>query len=173
MGRTAKKYQGVFTKRDARTGERALAKTSLAREQERLPALRLLAEGYAVEQMAAVLGLSRPTVDRIADRYLTKRLVESVVDQPRRGRPRTAPAIDGERLREVLEKSPLALGYRHNVWTVPLITMHFRERYGVEVSEMTLRRRRQTMGWRFQRPQYFSSEKDPNRAQKKGRLSAG
>ena len=173
MGRTAKKYQGAFTKRDARKVERALSKTSLAREHERLQALRLLAEGYSVEQIAAALGLSRPTVYRIADRYLTKRLVESVVDQPRSGRPRSAPAIDVERIREVLEKSPLALGYRHNVWTVPLITMHFRERYGVEVSEMTLRRRMQTMGLRFKRPQYFYSEKDPNRAQKKGRLSAG
>jgi DNA-binding NarL/FixJ family response regulator len=71
MGRTAKKYQGAFTKRDACKVERALSKTSWAREHERLQALRLLAEGYSVEQIAAVLGLSRPTVYRIADRYLT------------------------------------------------------------------------------------------------------
>ena len=107
MGRTARKYQAAFTRRDARKMERALSKTSLAREHDRLQALRLLAEGYSVEEIAAVLGLSRPTVYRIADRYLTKRSVESVVDQPRRGRPRSAPGVDAERIQEVLEKSPL------------------------------------------------------------------
>lgn len=173
MGRTAKKYQGAFTKRDARKVERALFETSLAREHDRLQSLRLLAEGYSVEEIAAALGLSRPTVYRIADRYLTKRLVESVVDQPRRGRPRSAPVVDAERIQEVLEKSPRELGYRHNVWTVPLLTRHFRERYGVELSEMTLRRRMQAMELRCKRPQYVYSEKDPNRAQKKGPLSAG
>src|SRR4051794_10737129 len=169
MGRTARKDQAAFTRRDARKMERALSKTSLAREHDRLQALRLLAEGYSVEEIAAVLGLSRPTVYRIADRYLTTRSVDSVVDQPRRGRPRSAPGVDAERIQEVLEKSPLELGYRCNVWTVPLLTRHFQQRYGVELSEMTLRRRVQTMGLRFKRPQYFYSEKDPNRAQKKGR----
>jgi transposase len=173
MGRTARKYQGAFTKRDTRKVERALSETSLAREHDRLQSLRLLAEGYSVEEIAAALRLSRATVYRIADRYLTKRLVESVADQPRSGRPRSAPAIDAERIREVLEESPLELGYQRNVWTVPLLTMHFRESYDVEVSEMTLRRRMQAMGLRFKRPQYFYSEKDPNRAQKKGPLSAG
>jgi transposase len=52
------------------------------------------------------------------------------------------------------------------------MTIHLQEVYGIEVSEMTLRRRMQTMGLRFKRPKYFYSEKDPNRAQKKGRLSA-
>jgi transposase len=172
MGRRARKYQEAFTKRDTRKAERALSKTSLAREHERLQALRLLAEGYSVEEIAAVLGLSRPTVYRTADRYLAERRVESVIDQPRSGRPRSAPMVDAERIQGVLEKSPLELGYRYNVWTVPLLTRHFRESEGVELSEITLRRRMQAMGLRCKRPQYFYSEKDPNRAQKKGRLFA-
>jgi transposase len=172
MGRTASKYQQAFTRRDARKVERALSETSLAREHDRLQALRLLAEGHSVEEIAAALGLSRPTVYRIADRYLTGRLAESVVDQPRSGRPRSAPEVDAERIQEILKKSPLELGYRRNVWTVPLVTIHLREVYGITVSEMTVRRRMQAMGLRFKRPKYFYSEKDPNRAQKKGRLSA-
>jgi transposase len=173
MGRKASKYQEVFTRRAARKIERALAETSLAREHDRLQTLRLLTEGYSVVEIATALGFSRPTIYRIADRYLTGRLAESVVDQPRSGRPLSAPAADAELIQATLEKSPRELGYRHNVWTVPLMTIHLQEVYGIEVSEMTLRRRMQSMGLRFKRPQYFYSEKDPNRAQKKGRLSAG
>src|SRR3954447_11015549 len=172
MGRTARKYQEAFTKRDTRKVERALSKTSLAREHDRLQALRLLAAGYSVEETAAVLGLSRPTLYRTADRYVTKRRGGSVIDQPRSVRPRSAPVVDAERILEVLARSPRELGYRYNVWTVPLLTRHFRESEGVELSEMTLRRRMQARGLRFKRPQYFYSEKDPNRAQKKGRLFA-
>jgi transposase len=109
MGRTARKYQEAFTKRDKRKVERALSKTSLAREHDRLQALRLLAEDYSVEEIAAVLGLSRPTVYRTADRYLTKRRVESVIDQPRSGRPRSAPVVDAERIQELLESRGAAM----------------------------------------------------------------
>jgi hypothetical protein len=63
--------------------------------------------------------------------------VESVIDQPRSGRPRSAPVVDAERIQEVLEKSPLELGYRYNVWTVPLLTRHFRESEGVELNQTT------------------------------------
>jgi transposase len=80
--------------------------------------------------------------------------------------------VDAERILEVLARSPRELGYRYNVWTVPLLTRHFRESEGVELSEMTLRRRMQARGLRFKRPQYFYSEKDPHRAPKKGRLFA-
>jgi transposase len=144
----------------------------LAREHDRRPALRLLAEGYPVEEIAAVLGLSRPTVSRPADRYLTKRRVESVIDQARSGPPRSAPVVEAERMPEVLERSPLKLGYRYNGWTGPLLTRPFRESEGVERSEVTLRRRRQALGLRCQRPPYFSSEKEPKRAPQKGRLCA-
>src|SRR5947209_6955575 len=160
MGRRASKYQEAFTRRDARKIERALAETSLAREHNRLPSL--------LVEIATALGFSRPTVYRTADRYLTGRLVESAVDQPRSGRPLSAPAADAELIQATLQKSPRELGYRHNVWTVPLMTIHLQEVYGIEVSEMTLRRRMQTMGRRFKRPKYCYSEKDPNRAQKKG-----
>src|SRR3954470_5186554 len=112
MGRKASKYQEAFTRRDARKIERALAETSLAREHDRLQTLRLLTEGYSVVEIATALGFSRPTVYRIADRYLTGRLVESVVDQPRSGRPLSAPAADAELIQATLEKSPRELGYR-------------------------------------------------------------
>jgi DNA-binding NarL/FixJ family response regulator len=82
MGRKASKYQEAFTRRDARKIERALAETSLAREHDRLQTLRLLKEGYSVVEIATALGFSRPTVYRIADRYLTGRLVDRAAAVP-------------------------------------------------------------------------------------------
>src|SRR4051794_41384591 len=98
MGRTARKYQEAFTKRDTRKVERALSKTSLAREHDRLQALRLLAAGYSVEETAAVLGLSRPTLYRTADRYVTKRRAGRGMRRPPDRRPRGFPAARAEQL---------------------------------------------------------------------------
>jgi transposase len=80
--------------------------------------------------------------------------------------------ITPARILRELSRNPLRLGYRTTVWTVKLLAKHLSQIYQCTISTRTLRRRMKDTGLRFKRPRYFYEEKDPNRAQKKGRLSA-
>ena len=93
------------------------------------------------------------------------------MDACRSGRPPATVAITDKRILSALKHSPLQLGYNTTVWTVALLASYLSEHYGCEISPFTLYRRMKQMGLRCKRPRYYYSEKDPNRAQKEGRLS--
>ena len=69
-------------------------------------------------------------------------------------------------------RDPLRLGYSATQWTVALLASHLSQRYNCSIVTHTLRRRLRAMGLRWKRPRHAFTEKDPHRAQKKGRLSA-
>jgi transposase len=50
------------------------------------------------------------------------------------------------------------------------LAQYLHHRYGTQVSVATLRRRMHDIGLRYKLPKYIYEEKEPNRAQKKGRL---
>jgi transposase len=106
------------------------------------------------------------------DRYLGEHDPRSLADDPRPGRPAAAVAITDARIRRELARDPLLLGYMATEWTVPLLATHLSDRYGCQIPPRTLRRRMKALGLAWKRPRHAFSEKDPNRAQKKGRLSA-
>jgi transposase len=81
-----------------------------------------------------------------------------------------ATQITEARILRALQRAPLRLGYRTNVWTVQLLAERLSEQYQCSISARTLRRLKQ-IGLRCKRPRYVYSEKEPHRAQKKGRLS--
>lgn len=104
--------------------------------------------------------------------YLREHQPLSLFDAPRTGRPVAAPQLTAEQILQALKSNPLDLGYNTTVWTVESLAAHLTERYNCQLSPFTLYRRMKEMGLRSKRPRYVYAEKDPNRAQKKGRLSA-
>jgi hypothetical protein len=76
------------------------------------------------------------------------------------------------RILQEVRCNPFHLGYRTTVWTVPLLTYHLSRLYHGPLSSYPLRRRRRACELRCQRPRYVYEEKEPHRAQKKGRLFA-
>lgn len=162
-----------FDERDRQRLSQGLDHAVEARVFRRLQAVLLVAQGRSFTETAGITGLSLRSVYHLVDRYLQSHEVDSLLDQPRSGRPTAAPIVTKERILRELRRSPLKLGYRTNVWTVETLADHLSRRYQCVVKPRTLRRRMKEAGLVCTRPRYFYSEKDPHRAQKKGRLSEG
>ncbi len=171
MRKPATPAERGLTANDQRRLARALAEAREARLYRRLQAVLLVAEGRSVADAAHVTGLSRRAVYHLIKSYVALHQVKVLCDRPRAGRPAVAQAVTPARILRELDRSPLALGYRTNVWTVKLLAARLEERYGCALSPRTLRRRLRQIGLRCKRPRYVYSEKEPHIGQKKGRLS--
>lgn len=160
-----------FNHRDRQRLSRALAQAFESRLFRRIQAVLLIAGGRTFVETAQVTGLGLRSVDHLVNRYLQSHQVESLRDRPRSGRPTAAPEITPRRILRELRRSPLRLGYRTTVWTVEILAEHLSRHYQCSITSRTLRRRMQQLGLVCKRPRYFYSEKEPHRAQKKGRSS--
>ena len=158
-----------FTTRDSQRLSAALAKTSEVRVFRRIQAVMLVAQGRSRNEVAQITGLSLRSVYYLLERYLQAHQVESLQEGERTGRPRTAPELTAAQILRELRRSPLKLGYRTNVWTVEILAEHLNRRYQCAITPWTLRRRMKESDLVCKRPRYFYEEKDPHRAQKKGR----
>jgi transposase len=157
-----------FNRYDKGRLQKALKRAVDKRTFQRVQAILLVAQERALPEVARIAGVSLQTVYNWVTCYLAAHQVSALLDAPRGGRPRTAPAITAARILREVRRNPLRLGYRTTVWTVPLLTHHLRRRYHCPLSSYTLRRRMKALGLRGKRPRYVSEEKEPHRAQKKG-----
>ena len=105
-------------------------------------------------------------------RYWTERTAECLREGVRSGRPRTDATLSDEMIFSALSLDPRTLGYRHNAWTVAVLSDYLNLSHATAVGPATMRRRLKAMGLRYKRPKYVYEDKEPNRAQKKGRSSA-
>jgi transposase len=171
--RTAKSPAALgFNRYDELRLKQALRRATDKRTFQRVQAVLLVSQGRAINEVAPVAGVSGQTVYNWVTLYLASHQVSVLEDSPRRGRPLIAKPITSARILRELQRNPLGLGYRTTVWTVKLLAHHLGQRYHCTISPYTLRRRMKVMGLRCKRPRYFYEEKEPNRAQKKGLLSA-
>lgn len=148
--------------------EEAARTTQQKRHWQRLRALVLLGEGRQVSEVARVLGTTRQSLYNWVARYQAHRGPESLRDRPRCGRPPTLDQAAGERLDRLLESDPREHGYQAHGWTVPLLCGHLEREWGCEVGQSALRSTLHARGWRWKRPRYVLSRKDPERERKKG-----
>lgn len=160
-----------FTPHDRRRLRKALAEADNPRVYVRMKAVLLVAEGMLLSAVAKLFEKSRWIVYQWVAAYLEHHQPTALEDAPRSGRPLSAPCVTDERILRELRRNPLELGYRTTVWTVDNLAAHLSHRYGCAIGPFTLYRRMIKMGLRSKRPRYVYSEKDPNRAQKKGPLS--
>ena len=160
-----------FTRFDKVRLQKGLKTVTEGRTALRLTAVLFCAEGMGIPAVAKHLGKSFQVVYLWVDLYLKTHRVEALFDAPKSGRPLSAPTITDARIVRELKKDRLALGYHTTVWTVKALAQHLNACFGTTIHPRTLYRRMKAMGLRSKRPRYVYSEKDPNRAQKKGRLS--
>lgn len=168
MRRSLRLHGLGFARGDLRRLVCSLSRTKEARVFRRLQAVLLVARGQTCAQSAHTTGLDRSAVYRLVHRYWARHQVADLKDRPRPGRPRSAPGLTRGKILQALRRSPLKLGYRTNVWTVPSLALYLNQRYGCSLSTRVLRRRMKQIGLVCKRPRYFYSERDPHRAQKKG-----
>jgi len=170
MKKAAAPTELSFTARERQRLAQVLSRADTVRLFRRVQAVLLFAQGRNVADVVAVTGLARSSVYHVVKQYVQTRQATTLQDRARTGRPQVAPQLSSARILDELQRSPLALGYRTNVWTVKLLAERLSARYKCRISERTLRRRMKHSGLRCARPRYVYSEKEPHRAHKKGRL---
>jgi transposase len=143
----------AFSRADRRRLVQALAQAHEARLYRRLRAVAEVAEGEPVAAAARRARVERSTVHRWIERYLAARAPAALADGERPGRPRVAPALTEDRLRQLLTRDPRQFGYNANPWTVPLLAAHLQAQ-GLAISARTLRRRIRAARFRWKRPRY-------------------
>ena len=157
-----------FNRYDKQRLEKALHETTEKRAYQRIQAVHLFAQGMDIHKVAEIACSSVRVIYKWIRLYLKDHQVIALYDASRTGRPTAAPQIMAEQILQELKSNPLDLGYNTTVWTVEMLAGHLRERYKCQISSFTLYRRMKQIGLRCTRPRYVYSEKDPNRAQKKG-----
>lgn len=157
-----------FQPADLERLEQALGRAEGARLFRRIQAVWLVAQGRPVTEAAAISALSRPAVYASLDRFLRRHDPDDLRDRARSGRPPSAPGLTSRLLLREVRRSPVEAGVASTVWTVPLLRTHLERRFGVAVSERTLRRRLHEAGLRWKRPRYVYAKKAGHLPQKKG-----
>lgn len=137
----------------------------------RFQTLVLVARGSSVSTAARTFAVSRQSVHQWQQRYFLERSTTNLQEGARSGRPRSGAELTSQFILTVLAQDPRKFGYTANAWTVALVSTYLKEHHGINIRPPTLRRRFHCMGLRYKRPRYVYEDKEPNRAQKKGRSS--
>jgi transposase len=161
-----------FTRRDLKRLALALDGLHDVRLYRRVQAVLLVGSNFTVEEVSDLCSMSKRAVYFWTERYLRTHALSELRDRARSGRPGAARKLTPSLLRREVRRPPYRVGFASNSWTVPLLKTRLERRYGLVVSERTLRRRLHSAGLRWKRPRYVYATKDPNRAQKKGALYA-
>jgi transposase len=154
----------------------SLLQVPFAKEHCRAQALLWLAQGYSVEESAALLGVTRQTVYNWQTRFRERSdldLRARLADAIRPGRPRTASGIIDPLIAEVIDLDPRDLGYRHTGWTNALLRRYLEEVHGLTVSRRSVRRALACLGIRWKRPRHQLALRPDTWRQSKGGSSAG
>lgn len=164
-----------LTARDRDALEQAAQSNADARETRRALALLDLADGQTPGQVAARYRVGRSTVYDWVARWndAERPKAERLRDAERSGRPPDQRGAVAERLAELIPTAPTDHGYRHPAWTTPLLVAHLAREHGLEVSDTTVRRALHGLGYRWKRPRFVLSRRNPNWRQAKGGSSAG
>ena len=164
-----------LTPRDRESLEHVARHSGDARETRRALALLDLADGQTPGQVAARYRVGRSTVyERAARWHSTERpKAERLRDAERPGRPPEHRDAVAEVLGELMPTAPTDHGYRHPAWTTPLLVAHLAREHQLEASDTTVRRALHGLGYRWKRPRFVLSRRDPNWRQAKGGSSAG
>nr|WP_315854389.1 winged helix-turn-helix domain-containing protein [Frigoriglobus tundricola] len=120
--------------------------------------------------MAARYRVSRSTVYAWAARWRNAQRPKDqrLRDAERSGRPPDQRDQITQKLTALMSTTPTAHGYRHPNWTTPLLVAHLAREHQLEVSARTVRRALHGLGYRWKRPRFVLSRRDPNLRQAKG-----
>lgn len=87
-------------------------------------------------------------------------LAQRLRDQPRSGRPTGKRQAVQQMVQKVMDTDPTQYGYQAEGWTLALLRHHLKATQDMEVSEATVRRCLQGMGYRWKRPRYVLARRD-------------
>jgi transposase len=142
----------------------ALQETTDARVYRRLLGLSQLADGQAAMDVARMLGVSRQALYKWIESFRNEGVV-GLQEREGRGRPSLwTPELE-EGLKAALNAKPEHFGYLSTEWTVPLLIEHLARSDGPRLSDDTVRRELDRLGYVWKRPRYVLLP-DPAREKK-------
>ena len=144
----------------------AAARERRVRSWRRLRAIQLLGSGEQPKAVAGALGCSLASIYNWAAAWRAEGLA-GLQEPPRPGKPRSLDQRAEQLLEEWLASDPQERGYHATGWTVPMLRAEL-AKAEYAVSERTIRRTLQRLGWRWKRPKYVLGRPDPDYEAKKG-----
>ena len=146
--------------------EQQLHATLDARVYRRTLAVLEVARGEAIASVARRLRVTPQAVYNWVTDYGRDHAPDALADRHRSGRPRLLTPQHRDRLRELLDRSPQALGSAATQWTVPLLRRHLANATGRTLSDDTIRRELQRLDFTWKRSRY-TLDPDPEFGGKK------
>ena len=166
---------GQLTARERKALRTVVSSIRDAKPLRQAQALLALDAGEKAKRVAQRVGINRSTVFQWRREFIDRRgepVAGRLGDRPRSGRPRTAREVATKHVSGLMDASPQEFGYRHTVWTVPLLRSHLGRVEDVKVSVTTLRRTLRDLGYRWKRPRYVLSRRSKTWRQAKGGSTA-
>jgi transposase len=154
-----------LTKWQRRRLRRELTETRASRIYRRALAVLKFDSGKPVADIAQMLRVSRQSVYNWIGAYCVAHDPADLVDAAHVGRPRLLDENGAALLRLLLDCSPQDFGYFATNWTVPLLQEHLQHTTGQHLSDDTIRRGLQRLGYEWKRPRYVLAP-DPEREKK-------
>ena len=128
-------------------------------ERRRKQGMRLLAAGIWPAEVARRVGVTRQSVLRWTKLHAKGGL--AALERPKRfGRPPKLDDAQRVELIKALKTGAMAAGFATELWTLPRIARLIKERFGVEISQPSVWRMLQQLGWSVQRPSGRARERD-------------
>ena len=166
---------GKLTARERDVLRTVVNSTRDAKPLRQAQVLLALDAGEKAHHVAQRVGINRSTVFQWRREFIDRRgepAADRLGDRPRSGRPRTARNAATKHVVALMDVSPQEFGYRHTVWTVPLLRSHLGRVEDVKVSVTTLRRTLRDLGYSWKRPRYVLARRSKTWRQAKGGSSA-
>lgn len=146
-----------LSSRDRHTLDSLLASTSDVRVLRRAYALKQLDVGSSIDEVAALLQVSRQSVynwlERLTDSSAGS-LAERLADGERSGRPCTVKGLIEPLLDCVIDASPSNYGYQVATWTAPLLAAYLKDQHGITASVPSIRAALKRLEISWKRPRH-------------------
>lgn len=145
--------------------------TTDARLLRRAQALLWLAEGEAVQEVAARLRVTRQALYKWVACFEQRHVLDMaarLAPGKHTGRPRTVHGVIDPLIAAVIERDPRELGYRSSVWTAPLLRYYLWEVHHLEVSRPSVSLAIARLRRRWKRPRHALARRPATWRQAKG-----
>ena len=132
--------------------EKKYAKAGQPRWADRFRAIRLLADGYTMEDTSNILNRPYSTVQQWSRRFRREGIKGLMPKTSTRGRKKKLGSHERLLLAKAIERGPQAAGYRGNVWTSKMVADYIYNRWKVKYHPGHVRKLLHQLGFSVQFP---------------------
>jgi transposase len=133
--------------------EDAIKKDKRPEVRQKAMAIQLLHLGHKAEEIASMLGVSKPSVYGWHNRWQAEG-IEGLANRPKKPRRRKANEAYCQALDAALEQEPEAFGYSFAIWTTERLRDHLESQTGIRLSVNWLNEIIRQRGYVYRRPKH-------------------